>query len=196
MQRNAGGDVQPGDVGVGDAVQVLDQRAQQELPCAATSTVRPARRSGTIASSQYGQHPGHPSSLRHSVAGAAGRRSRVARVAVLGELGARLDGRRRGVVRAAPQHELLVAELVAGLLLVLALQRAVVPLVEPPVPCAPRSSAGRRRSAAVVSGADRAAQQGRGCAPRPAALRLRRAARHLGAPHPRPWTTAPRPPTR
>ena len=42
------------------------------------------------------------------------------------------DRRRRGVVRAAPEHELLLAELLEGLLLVLALQRAVVPLVEPP----------------------------------------------------------------
>jgi hypothetical protein len=45
----------------------------------------------------------------------------VARVAVLGELAARLDRRRRGVVAAAPEHELLLAELREGLLLVLAL---------------------------------------------------------------------------
>ena len=31
--------------------------ARSELPCAVTSTVDPACRSGTIASYQYGQHP-------------------------------------------------------------------------------------------------------------------------------------------
>src|SRR5690606_14425710 len=42
------------------------------------------------------------------------------------------DGRRGRVVGAPPEHELLVAELLAGLGLVLALERAVVALVEPP----------------------------------------------------------------
>ena len=57
----------------------------------------------------------------------------VAGVGVLGELGAGLDGRRRHVVGAAPLHELLLPVLVADLLLVLALQGAVVALVEAPV---------------------------------------------------------------
>ena len=47
-------------------------------------------------------------------------------------LRAGLDRRRRRVVRAAPQHELLVAVLLLGLGLVQALQRAVVALVEAP----------------------------------------------------------------
>ncbi len=57
----------------------------------------------------------------------------VARIRVLAELAAKLDFRRRRVVRAAPEHELLLAVGFEGLLLVLALQRAVVALVEPPV---------------------------------------------------------------
>ena len=56
----------------------------------------------------------------------------VARVAGLRVLVVVVDRRRRDVVGAAPEHELLLAVLLEGLLLVLALQRAVVPLVEPP----------------------------------------------------------------
>ena len=70
-------------------------------------------------------------SLRHSVARHLD--AGVARVAGLVVLAAELDRRRRGVERAAPQHELLVAVLVPGRSLVETLQRAVVPLVEPPV---------------------------------------------------------------
>ena len=58
--------------------------------------------------------------------------SAYARVADLRPLVVVGQRRRRGVVGPAPEHELLLAELVEGLLLVLALQRAVVPLVEPP----------------------------------------------------------------
>src|SRR5207302_9022153 len=50
----------------------------------------------------------------------------------LRELGAVLQRGRRGVVGATPQHELLLAELGERLGLVLALQRAVVALVQPP----------------------------------------------------------------
>ena len=63
---------------------------------------------------------------------ASGGRDGVARVV---ELRVRMvlgQRRRRGVVRAAPQHELLLTELGEGLGLVLALQRAVVALVEAP----------------------------------------------------------------
>src|SRR5690606_18109309 len=59
--------------------------------------------------------------------------ARVTRITVLGELRTGLDGRRRDVVGTAPEHELLLAVLVADLLLVLSLQRAVVTLVETPV---------------------------------------------------------------
>src|SRR6476659_4839766 len=80
--------------------------ATRLLPWAATSTVAPLRRSGTIASYQYG-------SIRTTTA-------------------ARHEGRRRCVVRAAPHHQLLLAVLGDGGRLVRALQRSVVPLVEPP----------------------------------------------------------------
>ncbi len=53
-------------------------------------------------------------------------------VAGLGELVVGLDRRGRYVEGAAPEHELLLAVLLERLLLVLALERAVVPLVEPP----------------------------------------------------------------
>ena len=131
--------------------------ARSELPCAATSTVRPRRRSGTIASYQYG-------SIRvDDVLEALGARHGleqvgVARVADLAELVVVGQRRRRRVVGAAPEHELLVAELVAHRGLVLALQRAVVPLVEPPRPAHrhPVPVGGVERD---VRGADRAAQQ-------------------------------------
>ena len=57
---------------------------------------------------------------------------RVAGIVACGELRLGRERRRRHVVGAAPEHELLVAELVPGLLLALALERAVVALVEPP----------------------------------------------------------------
>ena len=57
----------------------------------------------------------------------------VARVGVLRELRASLDGGRGHVEGTAPQHELVLAVLVADFLLVLALERTVVTLVEAPV---------------------------------------------------------------
>src|SRR5690606_10566115 len=56
----------------------------------------------------------------------------VAEVVDLGQRVVVLDGRRWRVVGAAPDHELLFAELLAGLGLVLALEGAVVALVETP----------------------------------------------------------------
>ena len=53
----------------------------------------------------------------------------VTRVSVLAELATSLDGRRRHIVGTTPEHELLLAVLVADFLLVLALQGAVVTLV-------------------------------------------------------------------
>jgi hypothetical protein len=43
-----------------------------------------------------------------------------------------VDGRRRNVVRAPPQHELLFTEFFEGGRLVLTLQRAVVALIQTP----------------------------------------------------------------
>ena len=79
-----------------------------------------------------GQHPHHDVlealGARHHLVG----QVRVRRVADLRPLVAVGQGRGRCVVGPAPQHELLLAELGEGLLLVLALQRPVVALVEPP----------------------------------------------------------------
>ena len=71
----------------------------------------------------------------------------VARVVHLAELGVVGEGGRRNVERAAPEHELLLAELLEGLGLVLALQRAVVALVE-----APRALDGDPRAIGGVEG--------------------------------------------
>ena len=108
--------------------------ARSELPWAVTSTSSPARSWGTITSYQYGQHAGH------HVGQALRRRQHVGgEQAVAGVvdrvLGAVEPDRRRGhVVAAAPDLGLLGTVLLGGRLLVEALQGAVVPLVEPPVP--------------------------------------------------------------
>ena len=83
----------------------------------------------------------------------------VARVVVLGVLVVRVDLGRRGGVRTAPQHELFIAVLFADLGLVLALQSAVVTLVETPVTLNrnPQTICGIQSD---VGGVDSATQQG------------------------------------
>ena len=78
---------------------------------------------------------------------------------VLRVLVVRVDLGRRGGVRTAPQHELLVAVLFADLGLVLALQSAVVTLVETPVTLNrnPQTICGIQSD---VGGVDGATQQG------------------------------------
>jgi hypothetical protein len=70
------------------------------------------------------------------------------------------DRRRGYVVGPAPEHELLLAVRVQGLLLVLGLERAVVPLVEPPAAPHrdPQPVGGAERQ---LGGADRAPQHRR-----------------------------------
>ena len=51
---------------------------------------------------------------------------------VLGIPVVRIDIRRRGTVRAAPDHEFLIAELFTDLSLILALQRTIVALIQTP----------------------------------------------------------------
>ncbi|SHW84462.1 Uncharacterised protein [Mycobacteroides abscessus subsp. abscessus] len=84
----------------------------------------------------------------------------VPRVAVLAVGAALLDRGRRGVVAAAPRHELVLAVLGQGLGLVEALQRTVVPLVEPPIAVHgnPVPVGGVQRQ---IGGGDRPAQQRR-----------------------------------
>ena len=160
--------------------------ARSELPWAATRVTLPARRSGTIWSYQYGsarmQHVLEALGLRPSL----GRQPGVPGVVEVRELVVVVDRRRRGVVRAAPDHELLLAVLGQRGRLVLALQGAVVPLVQPPGSLRSRSSAGRQRAArSRRSGWPGAAAR---CAPRRAAGRTRPAARRRAAPRPSPFS--------
>ena len=110
----------------------------------------------------------------------------VARVAGLAELVVVVERRRRGVVGAAPEHELLLAVLLEGLRLVLALQGAVVPLVQPPV----RRTGIQCRSRLVegeVGRRDRAAQQ-RGVHDVRQQPGVASAARRRGRPRRGPWS--------
>ncbi len=106
-------------------------RARRLLPCAAIRTVWPAAMSGTTDALPVGQEALddvlEALGARHLLAQVG-----VARVARLRPLVVVLDRRWRYVEAAPPGHELLLAVLLEGLLLVLALQSAVVPLVEPP----------------------------------------------------------------
>ena len=119
-----------GDVLVGDAVEVLDQGAQ---------AVAVRGDEHDLAVAEVGHDLGLPVGqepcddvLEALGAGHLVTEVGVARVAHLGELVVVRDGRRRGVEGAAPEHELLLAVLLERLLLVLALQGAVVALVEAP----------------------------------------------------------------
>ena len=83
----------------------------------------------------------------------------VARIMVLRILVVRIDLWRRGGIGAAPQHELLVAVFLADSLLVLALQRTVVTLVQAPAALNrnPQAIGFVKR---VIRGVDGATQQG------------------------------------
>src|SRR5271166_360494 len=132
-QRDAGGDVQVSDLVVWYGVHVLDQGPQRvavrdDEYASAGQQVRhdrvvPVR-----------QQPGGdlPEVLRAGLG--VGRDSSVAGVAELGVLSLRAERWRRGVVRPAPAHELPLAVLLEHLGFVPALQRPVVPSVEPPGP--------------------------------------------------------------
>ena len=86
---------------------------------------------GDDAGLPVGQHPGDDV-LEALGAGHLVAEVGVPRVADLGELVVVVQRRRGHVEAAAPEHELLLAVLRERLLLVLALEGAVVPLVEPP----------------------------------------------------------------
>src|SRR5437660_2495407 len=157
--RDAGRDVQADDVLVGDLVEVLDQRPQR---------VAVGRDEHHAARSQVGHDPVVPvrQHARHHVLQALaarpqlGREAGVAGIAGLALQRLALQRRRRGVVRAAPEHELLLAVPLERLPLVLPLQRTVVALVQPPRPPDrdPVPAADVERD---VRGADGAAQDGR-----------------------------------
>ena len=136
-ERDPGRDLELGDDVVADGLEVLAQRAdgvavRRHEDGAALCRRRP----------QVGHDGGRPVGhhAAHDVLQALGAREvgrvevPVARVAgdVVGVVGG--QGRGRGVVAAAPEHELLLAELLLDLGLVLALEVPVVALVEAPVP--------------------------------------------------------------
>ena len=119
-----------GDVLVADAVEVLDQRAQAvavggDEHRLAGPQVRDDRRL------PVGQEAGDDV-LEALGAGQVGAEVGVLRQPGLRELAVVVERRRRDVEGAAPEHELLLAVRLEGLLLVLALQGAVVALVEAP----------------------------------------------------------------
>ncbi len=129
-QRHPGRDVEPGDVGVADAVEVLDDGPE---------AVAVGGQEHRLAGLQVGHHVGGPVGQhpRDDVLEALGARqvrteACVARVTDLGPLVVVGERRGRDVEAAAPEHELLLAVLLHRLLLVLALEGAVVALVEPP----------------------------------------------------------------
>ena len=128
--------------------------ARRLLPCAPTSTVRPARRSGAISSSQHGSSRATTSS-RHSVSGSSSRRHLGVPLVAVGVVRVvRRDRRRRDVVAAAPHLHLVGPEALGGLRLVPAGEVAVVALVEAPVAPHrdPRPSHGPQRQ---LGGVDR-----------------------------------------
>ena len=130
-QRNAVGDVQAHDVVVGDVVQVLHQ---------GTDRVAVGGHHHALAGQDGGRHGLVPERQHagHGVFQAFGQRDlrRVqALVTDVAAFAARVAGfqcRRWGVVAAAPDQHLLVAELLGGFTLVQALQRAIVALVQAP----------------------------------------------------------------
>ena len=107
--------------------------ARRLLPCAPTSTVRPARRSGAISSSQHGSNRPTTSS-RHSASGQLVRRHLGVPLVAVGVVRVvRRDRRRRDVVAATPHLHLVGSEALGGLRLVPTGEVAVVTLVEAPV---------------------------------------------------------------
>ena len=115
----------------GDVVEILDQRAQA-VAVRGDETRLPDAIVGAIVSCQYGRNRATVS-FSDSVSGSSlGVRARVARV--VRRVALVVDGqrRRRNVVAAAPDLGLRLAVLRGGLRLVQPLQRAVVPLVQPP----------------------------------------------------------------
>mmetsp|Transcript_62039 Transcript_62039/g.146951 ORF Transcript_62039/g.146951 Transcript_62039/m.146951 type:complete len:261 (+) Transcript_62039:2422-3204(+) len=130
-QRDAVGDVDPDDGVVGDAVEVLDQgpdavavgRDQHALAALdgwGNGLVPERQHAGDRVLQAFGQRD------------VGGVQAAVAAVAAFAARVGRLQGRRRGVVAAAPDQHLLVAVLLGHVGLVQALQRAVVAFVQAP----------------------------------------------------------------
>jgi len=130
-KRDPRGDVEPCDGIVRNLVQMLDQGAKAvPMGCHEYSLIVP--QIGYDGVVPVGQHACDNVFQAFRTRAGLGGQGRVPRVVELGELRVDVQFRRRGVVRTPPNHELLLAEFVADLGLVLALQRAVVAFVEPP----------------------------------------------------------------
>ena len=131
--------------------------ARRLLPCAAMSTRSAAadRRRDLVVPVAAGTARRCPSGTRSD-----GRSSRIERaIARIVRRVTRVvdrQRRRRDVVAAPPDLDLLLAVLRGGLGLVQSLQRAVVPLVQPPRLRSPESTAGRARRASRTASGSRA----------------------------------------
>src|SRR5580658_2042016 len=132
-QRDAGRDVQLRDRRVADPVQVLDQGAQG-VAVGDDYYGLVAVQLGHDRVVPVREHAGHDVLEALGARPGLGRQDGVAGLVGLGQGIVVGNGGWGHVVGAAPQHELLVAELPPGRGLVLALQGAVVPLVQPPGP--------------------------------------------------------------
>jgi hypothetical protein len=158
QQRDAGGDLQPGDLVVRYGLQVLDQGPQRvavrdDEHAAAGQQVRHDRVVPVRQRPRGDVAQGFGTRLRLR------RQHGVARVVPLELPGLRGERRRGDVVRAAPEPELPLAVLPEHLVLILALQCPVVPTVEPPGP-AHRDPVAVRGGQGEAGGADRAMLQG------------------------------------
>jgi len=159
QQRDSGGDLQPGDLVVWYPLQVLDQGPQRvavrdDQHAAAGQQIRNDRVVPVRQQPRGDVAQGFAARLhlwrKHGVAG----------IVQLELPGFRGERRRGDVVRATPEPKLPVAVLPKHLVLVPALQRSVVPAVEPPR-AAHRDPVAVRGRQGEVSGADRPLLQGR-----------------------------------
>jgi len=153
-QRNAGRDIQPGDVIIGNAIEVLDQRAQGvAVRCDHDGFALLGPRQDLFLEVGHEALDNVLQALRLwdlvqiRVAGVVG----LGVLGVIGKLG------RARVIGTAPCHELVLAVLFLGLGLVQALQRTVVALVEAPV-ADDRDPVAVGRIQRDIGGADCAAQ--------------------------------------
>ena len=130
-ERNPGRQVHRGDRPVGDRVEVLDERAQR-IAVGRDEHEPAGAQVGDDHVVPVGQHAREHVLEAFGAGQQVGCEAAVARVPLRGVVGGGVERRRCDVEGASPEHELLIAELAPDLLLVLALERPVVALVQPP----------------------------------------------------------------
>lgn len=145
-QGDTGGDVQPGDVGVGDVVQLLDQRSQRVTVGADQHGLARQQVGGNVVL-PVGQQSVDDDLQRLGLGDDLGVQVGVSSFAVLRVLVVRGDRRRRHVERASVGLELFGTVFLHRLRLVSALQVTVVTFVE-----SPRALDGQPRLAGFVEG--------------------------------------------